>query len=70
MPVEVEPLQLQVRVFVEQWHVSPTPLSHWKTKRPYSASGFVLMTELKFRDSLYIFEGPVSIMERDGFEFL
>lgn len=31
---------------------------------------FLLLTKLKFRDSRYIFEEPVSIKERDGFVFL
>lgn len=31
---------------------------------------FLLLTKLKFRDSQYIFEEPVSIKARDGFVFL
>lgn len=68
MAVEMKPLQLKVRVSIEQRHVRSFPLNHWKNKEIRFKSRFCCLVpdRIKIQGLLYIFEGPV----RDKFMWI
>lgn len=61
MAIEVKPLQLKVRVSIEQRHVRSFPLNHWKKTKIRFKSRFCccVADRIKIQGLLCIFKEPV-----------